>query len=188
MDVDRAAREAVARRADEDDLVVGERLEAHGAMPRGGADDAELEAPLRDELDDHPRVVHLERDSHRGVRALELAEELRHDDRRGAGRRADHERAREIAVALRGDVVEHLLLEREQPLRAAVEARSGLGRLDAATGAVEELRPEPLLERPHLERDGRLGDAELLGGLRERAPLDDRAERGQLARIHKRML
>ncbi len=98
------------------------------------------------------------------------------------------ERSREIAVALRGDVVEHLLLEREQALRAAVEPRSGLGRLDAATGAVEELRPEPLLERAHLERDRRLGDAELLRGLRERPPLDDRAERGELARIHKRML
>ena len=100
---------------------------------RGAApDDAELEPPLGDELDDHPRVVHLERDPDGRVRALELAEELRHDDGRRAGRGADRQRSREVAVALRGDVVEHLLLEREQPLRAAVEARAGLGRLDAA--------------------------------------------------------
>ena len=58
-------------------------------MPRGGTDDAELEAPFRDELDDHARVVHLERDPHRGVRALELAEKLRHDDGGRAGRGAD---------------------------------------------------------------------------------------------------
>ena len=45
------------------------------------------------------------------------------------------------------DVGEHLLLEREQPLRAAVEAPAGLGRLDAPPRPVEELRAEPLLER-----------------------------------------
>ena len=60
-----------------------------------------------------------------------------------------------------------------------------LGRLDAAAGAVEELRPEPLLERAHLELDRRLGDAELLGGERERLALDDLAERLQLAGVHK---
>ena len=123
-----------------------------------------------------------------GWRALELAEELRYDDRSRAGRRADRQRPGEVSVALRRHVVEHLLLEREQALRAAVEARARLGRLDAAAGPVEKLGPEPLLERAHLERDGRLRDTELLGGLRERAPLDDGAERGQLARIHKRML
>ena len=157
-------------------------------MPRGGTDDAELEAPFRDELDDHARVVHLERDPHRGVRALELAEELRHDDGGRAGRGADGQQSGKVAVTLRGDLVEHLLLEREQPLRAAEQARARFGRLDAATGAIEELGAEALLERPHLERDGRLGDAELLGGLRERAPFDHGAERSQLARIHKRML
>ena len=93
-----------------------------------------------------------------------------------------------IVHALRRDVVEHLLLEREQTLRAPVEPRAGLGRLDPPAGAVEELRAETLLERAHLERDGRLGDAELLRGLGERAPLDDCAECGELARVHKRML
>ena len=106
----------------------------------------------------------------------------------GPGRGAERERAREVALALRGDVVEHLLLEREQTLRAAVEPRAGLGRLDPAPRAVEELRAETLLERAHLERDRRLGDAELLRRLRERPPLDDRAECRQLARVHKRML
>ena len=48
--------------------------------------------------------------------------------------------------------------------------------------------PEPLLERPDLQADGGLGDAEPLGRLREAAPLDDRAEGGELARVHKRIL
>ena len=96
--------------------------------------------------------------------------------------------AREVALRVRRDVGEQLLLEREQPLRAAVEAPAGLGRLDAAPRAVEELRAEPLLERPHLQRDRRLRDAEPLGRLREAASLDDRAERSKLPRIHKRSL
>ena len=70
----------------------------------------------------------------------------------------------------------------------AEEPQPGLGRLDPAPGAVEQLRPEPLLERPHLQRDGRLRDAEPLGRLREAPPLDDGAECGELARVHKRIL
>ena len=67
----------------------------------------------------------------------------------GAGGGADLERPAQRLVRL-GDLVEQLLLEREHPLRAAVEPQPGLGRLDPAAGAVEELRPEPLLERAHL--------------------------------------
>ncbi len=185
---DRLAREAMAGRAHEHDLVVGERLELDTAVARRGADDAELQLPFRDEVDHGPRVVHLERDADGRVRALELAEELRHDDRGGPGRGADREHAREVALRLRDDVGEHLLLEREEPLRAAVQAPSGLGRLDAAPRPVEELGAEPLLERPHLQRDGGLGDPEPLGRLGEGAALDDRAERCELTRIHKRSL
>ena len=57
---------------------------------------------------------------------------------RGAGRGADLQLARELALALAGDLVEQLLLEREDPLRAAVEAQAGLGRLHAAPRAVEQ--------------------------------------------------
>ena len=95
---------------------------------------------------------------------------------------------RERALALGGDLVEQLLLELQHALRAAEQPHPGLGRLDAAAGAVEQLRAEALLERPHLERHGRLRDAEPLGGLREAPPFDDRAERGELARVHKRIL
>ena len=185
---DGPAGERVAGRAREDHLVVEERLERDRAVAPGGADDAELELARGDALDDGLRVGDGQRDPDAGMRALELAEQQRHDDRRRAGRGADLQLARELALALAGDLVEELLLEREQPLGAAVEPQPGLGRLDAAAGAVEELRPEPLLERPHLQRDGRLGDAEPLGRLREAAPLDDGAEGGELARVHKQIL
>ena len=104
----------------------------------------------------------------------ELAEELREHDPAGPGRGADLEPALELRRRLLGHLGDDLLLEREQPLRAAVEPHARLGRLDAPAGAVEELRPEPLLERPDLEAHRRLGDAEPLGRLREAAPLDDR--------------
>ena len=108
-----------------------------------------------------------------GMGELELAEQQRHDDRGGPGGRTELKLAPELALALAGELVEQLLLEREQALRAAVEPQARLGRLDATAGAVEELRAEPLLERAHLERHGRLRDTEALGGLREAAALDD---------------
>ena len=91
-------------------------------------------------------------------------------------------------VASCGEAGDDVLLELQEPLGAAVELEPGLGRLDPAAGAVEELRPEPLLERPHLQRDGGLGDAEALGRLGERLALDHLAERLQLTGIHKRRL
>ena len=62
------------------------------------------------------------------------------------------------------EVGQHLLLRGENALRAPVEREPGLGRLDAASGAVEELASDPLLERANLERSGRLRHPELLGG------------------------
>ena len=121
----------MAGRADQDHLVLEDRLEANGPVAAGGADDAELEPAVGDEVDDGLRVVHLERDVQVGVPLVELAEEHRHDDRGGAGRGADRELARERAGAVGGDLVEHLLLELEQALGAAEEAQPGLGRLHA---------------------------------------------------------
>ena len=157
-------------------------------MAASRADDPQLELARRDALDDRVRVGHGEEHAHVRVLALELAEHHRNHDRRRARRRAEHEIAGEGALAGRSDLGDELLLEREHALRAAVEPPSGLGRLDAAPRAVEELCAEPLLERAHLQRHGRLGDAEPVGRLREASALDDRAERGELTRVHKRTL
>ena len=91
---------------------------------------------------------------------------------------------REPVAVGRRDVLEQLLLELQHSLRAAIEATPGLGRLDATARSVEQLLPETLLERPNLEADGGLRDAEALGGLREAPPLDDRAKGGKLAGVH----
>ena len=108
--------------------------------------------------------------------ALELAEQERDDRAARAGGGADRERAAELARLALGELLDQLLLELEHPLRAAVEREPGLGRLDAAAGAVEQLLSEPLLERAHLQADRGLRDAEALGRLREALELDDGAE------------
>src|SRR5581483_9605827 len=140
------ARKRMPRRADQDHLVAKERLERDRAVAARGADDPELEATIGDELDDRLRVRYGEGNVERGVRALKLAQEERQHDRRGTGRGADLERPLQRTLGP-AQLLEQLLLEREQALRAPVEAQSGLGRLDPAARAVEQLRAEPLLER-----------------------------------------
>ena len=167
---------------------MGQRLEADTAMTRRRADDPELQLTFGHEVDHRLGVVHLESDADAWALLLELAEELGHDDRRRPGRRSERERACELAVLLGRDVVEELLLELKHALGAAIQPPARFGGLDAPARAVEELQAEALLERPHLQRDGRLGDAEPLRRLRERPALDHRAERLQLARIHKHLL
>ncbi len=178
----------MAGRADEDHGVADERLVVDAAVARGGADDSELERAVGDALDDRLRVEDEERDVQLRVQVGEAAEERREHDAARAGRGADLEDAGQLAGRALVEVGEDLVLEREQPLRRSVELEAGLGRLDAAAGAVEELRPEPLLERAHLEAHRRLRHAEALRGLGERLPLDDLAERLQLPRVHKWML
>src|SRR5712692_5629315 len=130
------------RRAGEDDLVVEERLEGDAAVPASGPDDPELEVAAGDELDDGLRVEHRERHVELRVLRLELAEELGEHDPAGARGGADLERAAERALALAADLGDELLLEREQPPRAAVEPKPRFGRLDAPPRAIEKLRPK----------------------------------------------
>src|SRR5581483_7224777 len=176
--------EAVTARDGEYHLVAEERLEDDAAVAALRADDAELELAARHLLDHVLRVRHRERDAHVGMPLLELAEHARQDRPARAGGRADLEAAGELALRLLAQLGEELLLLREQPLRAPVQPLARLRRLDAAAGAVEELPPEPLLERADLKAHRRLRDTQLLRRLREAPPLDDGAEGGQLARIH----
>ena len=99
------------------------------------ADDAELERAVGDELDDAMRVRNRQRDAQLRVRLRELGEDEGHDGAARPGGRAELEAARD-PLAL-GQLVEELLLGGEHALRVPVEALPGLGRLDAAAGAVE---------------------------------------------------
>ena len=111
-----------------------------------------------------------------------------HDGGAGPRRCADRQLAAELAVGLAGHFLDELLLEGQEPLRAAIEANAGFGGLDAPPRPVEELLSESLLERADLQTDRRLRDAETLSRLREALELDDRAERCELARVHKGIL
>ena len=132
--------------------------------------------------------MHLERNPQVGMLLLELAEKNGNGDRGRARGGTDRELTRQGARALGRDLVEHLLLELEQSLCTAEQPQSRLRWLDAAPRAVEQLRPEPLLERSHLKRHGWLRDAESLCRLREAPQLDNGTECGELPGIHKQSL
>jgi hypothetical protein len=157
-------------------------------VPAKRADHTQLDLAGRDPLDDGERVGDRERDAKVGMLPLELAEQDGHEVGAGAGRGGQRERSGESSLVSGGDLLEHLVLELEHALRAPVEALPGLGRLDPPARAVEEALAESLLERPDLQADRGLGHAQALGGLREALAVDDRAERGQLARVHKTSL
>ena len=73
---DLRGRRRVARRQQQHDLVAQEGLEHQAAVRALGADDAELELPVEDAVDDRLRVVDAQRDRDVGVLGVEGAEEL----------------------------------------------------------------------------------------------------------------
>jgi len=131
------------------------------------------------------RVRDRQHDVHLRVDLLELAQHDGQDAPSGACRGSDLEPALQLALGLLAELREQLLLEREQPLRAAIEPVAGLGRLHPTSGAIEEPLAETFLERPDLQADRGLRHPELVGGLREAPALDDRAEGCKLLRVHK---
>ena len=155
-------------------------------LPRG-ADDPELELPLARPCSTTVCVSKIESAIAHLRRPLgELAEDLRHDRSRRARTRRRARAGRGAAVvASASSSSSSCSSTREQALRAAIEPLARLGRLDAPARAVDELAPDPLLERPDLLAHGRLRDAEPLGRLREAAPFHDHAERCELTRVHK---
>ena len=156
-------------------------------MARRGADDPKLELAFRHLLDHPVRIRDRQGDAQLGVPALELAEQHRDDRATRSGRGAERElTAKHALVAC--ELLEQLPFERKHPLRGPVEALPRLGRLDPAAGAVEQPRPEPLLERANLKADRGLGYPQPLSRLREALAVDYLAEGGKLTCVHKRSL
>jgi hypothetical protein len=154
-------------------------------MTTGCTYDSELELTASDLLDDRVRVGHRQRHVDLRMEPLELAEQNREDAPAGPGGGTDLEPAVELTLGLLAELGKQLLLEPEQPLRTAIEAESGLGRLDSTAGAIEKLLADALLERPDLQADRGLRHSELVGSLREAPPLHDCAKGGELFRVHK---
>src|SRR5712691_11852945 len=169
----------------EHDLVAKERLKDDAAVTPRRTDDAELELAFGDLVNDGLRVRDRESHAHVRMQLAELAQQERDDGAARSGRRPELECAGQSVVGLAGDLLDQLLLECEQLLRGRIEPQSRLGRLDAAARAVEQLRPEPLLEGTDLKADRRLCHAQALSSKGEALPLDDRAECSELTRIHK---
>jgi hypothetical protein len=185
---DGAPGERMCGQAREHDLVAEERLVNDRATAPRRADDAELELAVGNEINHGVRVRDGEHNGEIRMAALELGEEGRHECAARSGRSSDRQCPFQVARLGAGDLFEELLLECEHPLRAPVEPEAGLGRLDPAAGAVEKLLAEPFLERADLQADCGLGHAETRGSLGEASLLDDSAEGGELARVHKEWL
>ena len=96
--------------------------------------------------------------------------------------RADAQRAR-LAVGERPEIGLRRPHRRRGPARVPEEPLPGVGRRHGAPAArpLEQLEPGGPLERRDLLADRRLGVAELRAGPAERARLDDRLERGEMA-------
>ena len=118
------------------------------------------------------------------MRAREAGEQRRQDARADRLERADANRAGgarakgfEIGVgrAQRGD----------DAIGVAQQERPGVGRAEraATAAALEQAHPDDPLERADLLAQRGLGVAEPGGGARERALLDDRVERGEVAQL-----
>ena len=148
-----------------------------------GADDAQLELAREHAVDHVLRRVDAQRRGRLGVHAAEADEQAGQQARARPGRGADREVPAD-GVGLGAQGVGELLLEREHALGADQHGASCGRGSDLAARAVEQPRPEPLLERAHGERDGGLGDAEVVRGDRERSALDHCHEGCELAGVH----
>src|SRR6185437_1853618 len=137
-------------------------FEGDTAVAASGSDDAELELPVRNLVDERLGVRHGQPHADVQVLLVELAEQEWHHRAAGAGRGPELERAGDRALVVGLELFEEMLLERKQPLRRRVEHAPGLGRFHTAPGAVEQLAPEPLLERADLQADRRLSHPEAL--------------------------
>ena len=113
-----------------------ERLEANAAMAPRRADDPELELARGDALDDRVRVRDREeRRARPGSARWNSQSSDRDDDRRRAGRRAEHEVARELSLADARDA-----RRGAGPRARACAARRGRGASPASVGSTR--RPE----------------------------------------------
>jgi hypothetical protein len=124
---------------------------------------------LRDEID--IGVLAIEIDAKTGVLPAELDEKRRHHSAAEGDGGAYAQHAFE-PIVLEADQAVRLLQFAQDRLAFLVIKRADLGDADPARVPVEEARPELPLERGHVLRDCRLGEAEIARGFREAACLD----------------
>ena len=110
----------------------------------------------------------------------ELGEECRHVDRPRRKQRAHRDPSFDQAPEV-VDLLPRALHLREHTPRPGGHGLTGLGGNDRPARPGEELGAQLGLEPPDLVRQGRLRDAQLVGGAREMAVPRDRLEVAELA-------
>ena len=82
------------------------------------------------------------------------------------------------------DLALEVILKRKDAPGIAINHPPGIGEGDAAPAAVEQSLAQTLLEGADLKRHRGLRHAELIGCVRERALVHDRAQSEQVTEIH----
>jgi hypothetical protein len=89
-----------------------------------------------------------------------------------------------LEALVTGDRLAHLRVARDDALRVGLDQASHLGQQYAFAPAHQQLDAQMLLELLDAARQRRLGDADALGGLGDRAALGDGQEGAQQGQIH----
>ena len=180
----RFLRQRVIGRADDHQFVTHEGLEQQAAVRTGGAHHAQFQVVLEHPVAHGLGVLHHQRDLHLGVGLLEAPQQPRQQQLSRPRGRAHHQRAGHVVRQL-ADLALQVVLKRQDAAGVAIHHAPGVGERHASAAAVEQAVAEPLLEGADLERHGGLGHTEFLRGMREGALVHDRAQREEVAQIHR---
>ena len=184
-----ARAEGVAGRQRDDDLLLPEQrggeLVAEGVRVQGGERAVELVGLERGEDAVLGVLDHVDRDAR--VRRAEVGEHAEQVVRAGRVDAADPQLAAQQAGELLELGVQAVDLG-EHALRVAEDDAPLGGELHLPARAPEDLDAELGLEPPDLLRDRRLGEVQLLGGLRERPVAGDGGDGAKVTELHDAMV
>ena len=160
-------------------LVAHDRADVELVVVDRQQHDAGLELAAPDAFDDRRRVAADQPHRYVGMAAQERDHEFVHPPGGGLPEDAD----RDGSASERAELTDAVggVLDRAQAARRVLrEGAPGVGRHDSSSCADEKVGAECLFELANLLRDRRLGDAQGLGGGREGAELERRAEAADL--------
>ena len=153
-------------RRDEDEFVAHEGLDVNSALAGRAFDESDGDFAIEQKFDDFFGVAAVERELHAGMLVEEGTDETRKNVLGDRGGDAESEIAGGLAV-IGGQLLFGFSGQRRDLFGVAEEGRSLRGEGDAIRGAIEETNSEIVLEGLDLERDGRLGQKQMLGGFAE---------------------
>lgn len=152
--------------SDENQLVFHERFGVNAGLARGTFDEAERNILIQNELDDFAGVSAAYRELRARLFGEESGQQARQNVLSDGGGDAQREFSGDMAI-LRGERLFGFGDDGGEAGGVVEEQFALCGQGDMAAGAIEEADAQVFFERFDLQRDGGLGEKELLGGLAE---------------------